>query len=113
MGAVGLSAKCQKRTHAPQQTASLFDYLVGTGEQRGRHGEAKGLRRLEVDHKLELGRLHHRQLGWLGTLQDAAGIDACLSISVGNTASVTHQTPNCSEFRSEERRVGKKGRSRW
>jgi hypothetical protein len=32
-----------KRTHAPQQTGLLFDYLVGAGEQRRRHGEAERL----------------------------------------------------------------------
>jgi hypothetical protein len=56
------SAMCQEPTHAPQQNVSLFDYLVGTREQRGRHGEAKRLRCLEVDHKLLLGRRLHRQV---------------------------------------------------
>jgi hypothetical protein len=32
--AVGMSASCHKQTHAPQQKASLFNHLVGAGEQR-------------------------------------------------------------------------------
>src|ERR1035441_5546191 len=36
-----MSALCQKRTRAPQQTASLFDHHVGAREERRRHGEAK------------------------------------------------------------------------
>ena len=35
--------------YAPQQTASLFDHLVGAGEQLWSNGEAQCLRGLEVD----------------------------------------------------------------
>ena len=34
---------------------TLFDHLVGDGEQRGRDGEAERLGDLKVDHQLELG----------------------------------------------------------
>jgi len=33
-----MSALYQKRTYAPQQTAPLFDQLVGSYEQLVRHG---------------------------------------------------------------------------
>jgi hypothetical protein len=35
--------KGAKETHAPQQMASLFDYLVGAGKQGRRDGEAERL----------------------------------------------------------------------
>jgi hypothetical protein len=65
-------------TDAPQQTASLFDHLVGDGEHPWRHLDAERSRRLKVDDELEFSCLHHRQLRWLRALENVAGIDADL-----------------------------------
>ena len=61
---------------------SLFDHLVGAGEQRRRHCEAKHPGCLRVDDQLELGRLHDRQLGRLRAFEDAAGVDTELTIGI-------------------------------
>src|SRR6266480_6349691 len=49
--------------------AHLFNYLVRAHQHHRRHVEAERLGGLEVDHQLEFGRLLHRQIGRLGTLQ--------------------------------------------
>jgi hypothetical protein len=71
--------QCNKRS-AACAVARLFDYLVGTREQRRRHRETKCLRCLEVDDQFYFRSLLHRQLARLRTLEKAAGIDAYLAI---------------------------------
>ena len=45
-------------------------------EQGGRNFEAERVCRVEVDHQLELGRLHDRKVRGLRALEDASGVDA-------------------------------------
>ena len=54
----------------------LPDDLVGAGEHRGGYGKAERFRGLQVDHKLEFGRLVDWQIVRLGALEKAAGLDA-------------------------------------
>ena len=55
--------------------AASFDHLVGGDEQARRHGEAEHSGGLGVDDKVELRRLHYRQVGRFSSFQNAANID--------------------------------------
>jgi len=61
----------------------LFYHRVGNGEHSRWNVEAKCLCGLEIDSKLELGRLHHRQLTWFFAFENAPSIIACLAIHLG------------------------------
>src|SRR6516164_7445999 len=88
-----MSALCQKRTKCiAAKKSDLFDHLVGDGEQRWRHGEAKHPCGLRVNDKLKFCRLYHRQVGGFFALEDSAGIDAELTLSIRNIGSVAHES---------------------
>src|SRR5262245_29453648 len=53
---------------------SLFDHLVGAGDERGRHGETKRFRSLEIDDQLQLGREFHRKITRFGSFQDFVNV---------------------------------------
>jgi hypothetical protein len=59
----------------------LFDHLVCEREELCRQVEAGRPGGPEVDNKLELGRLHDRQVGGLLALEDAADIVANLGVA--------------------------------
>ena len=69
----------------------LLDHLVGDREQPWREAEPECLGRVEVNHELELGSLHDRQVNGLLTFENPTDVDADLAMRIGNARAVTHQ----------------------
>lgn len=59
-------ATYRDETHAPQQTASLFDHHVGASKDWRWNGQTKRRGSLEIDDQLEAGWLLHRKVGRFG-----------------------------------------------
>ena len=70
------------------KAAQLLDHLVGADEQSGRHSKAERLGGLEIDEQLNFYRLLHRQIGWVVALENPTGVDTCLTVYVGDAASI-------------------------
>src|SRR5215475_1487760 len=83
---------------ARETNGPLFDYLVGAILHRLRYGDAKRLRGLEVDHKLDFHRLLHRQIGGLLPLENPAGIDADLTDRLRKASAVAHEATGRGEL---------------
>jgi hypothetical protein len=78
---------CHFRSHAPQQTASLFNNLGGVREQCRRQGEAERFCCLQVDQELELGGLINRDVAGFGPFQDLVAV-AAFEFRIGEAPSM-------------------------
>src|SRR5262249_24026628 len=87
----------RSHSHNSASTSARFtlskslDHLVGAGEQRRWNFQAKRPGGRKIDDELELDRLHDRQVGRLGTLENATRIIAELPIHLRQARSVAHQ----------------------
>jgi hypothetical protein len=69
----------------------VFNDFVGARCQPGRHIEAKCLRSLQVDHKLELGWLDDGQVGRLLALKNPTGVEGGLTIGIREARAIASQ----------------------
>src|SRR5262245_28054399 len=73
------------------RAVSSFDHLVGGGEQCGRNGEAERLSGLEIDDKLEFGRLFDRQIAGIGALENSVDVACSAAKHITVVWSITDQ----------------------
>jgi hypothetical protein len=71
--------------------SKLFNYLIGTHQERLGNLQADRLGGLEIDDQIEFGWLQYRQVGGLLALEDAANINAGLTVAIGKQSPVAHQ----------------------
>src|SRR3974377_2442444 len=81
-----------------QQTSSLFDHLVSGGEQRWRHGQAKRLGGLEIDHQLETRRLFDWEIAGIGASHNFGNEPCGASILFAKVCPIRDETSHIGKF---------------
>src|SRR5262249_22255541 len=89
-----MSALCEKQTFCAAVKTSLFDDLVGGGEQRLRNIETERFGGFEIDHELEFGWLLDWKVRGLRSLKNFVNIAGGAPIQVTKICSVGQQTPS-------------------
>jgi hypothetical protein len=75
----------------PPSLVSLFDHLVGAGEQRRRHFEAERFGGFEIDGQVDFRGLLHGKVGWLLTLKNAIDLAGGTPVLIHDIGAVGDQ----------------------
>src|SRR5580704_16745378 len=81
-----------------QQSSSLFDHLVGGGDQRWRHGQAEHLGGLEVDHQLEARRLFYWEIARIGARHNFGNVPCGAPILFAKVCPIRDETSHIGKF---------------
>ena len=85
------TAHATSGTHAPQQRQLYSITSSAMASNVGGSVRPSNLRRREIDDQLELRRLYHWQIGGLGALENARGINGPLPVGIRNAGSIAHE----------------------
>src|SRR5215510_356693 len=92
-----MSAMGQKRTHAPQQTSSLFDQLVSERKQIRWYIEAERFGGCYVDNEIDLCCQLNRHIGGRRPFENPASVVAGTTIGISLAGSVAHKDAGLGE----------------
>src|SRR5215469_15930940 len=76
--------RSSRRRATPSACDGSFYNFVGAGEDRWRDSQLERLGRVEIYDQLEYGRLLHRQIGGLRTIEDTSSV--CAGLAIGSRA---------------------------